>query len=147
MSEPPVSPGVDRVAIAAAVVIHAGRVLVQTRPVGKDYAGTWEFPGGKIEPGEDVSACAVRECLEELGLKVRALETLHELDWEYPGTAVHVSFVECEPLGEPVGESAPRPSEGQDARWADSEALRSLTFLPANAAVLELLAERLRPPA
>jgi len=130
-----------RVAIAAAVVIHDGRVLVQTRPAGKDYAGSWEFPGGKIEAGESAHDCAVRECREELGLAVRPLVALDVVEWEYPGTAVHVIFVECEP----VDDVAVHPAEGQQARWADAGALRGLSFLPANAGVLALLAERLAP--
>ena len=133
-----------RVAIAAAVVIHAGRVLVQTRPEGKAYAGSWEFPGGKIEACEDALACAARECREELGLAVRPLSALDTVEWEYPGTAVHVTFVECEPAGE-AREVRPvaRPQEGQRVCWADAEALGSLGFLPANAGVLRLLTERL----
>lgn len=136
------APGEARVPVAAAVVIHAGRVLVQTRPEGKAYAGFWEFPGGKIEPGEDASACAVRECREELGLDVLPGEALHEVSWEYPGTAVHVTFVQCEPVRGSDACSV-QPREGQQLCWADAEALASLTFLPANADVLRLLIERL----
>jgi 8-oxo-dGTP diphosphatase len=131
--------GGPRIAIAAAVVIHEGRVLVQTRPEGKAYAGSWEFPGGKIEADEDAPACAVRECREELGLVVRPLAPLDEVEWEYPGTAVHVTFVECEPAGDVTVHA----HDGQQVRWANAETLPELEFLPANASVLALLAERL----
>jgi len=122
--------------IAAAVVLRDGRVLVQTRADGP-WAGCWEFPGGGIEPGEDASAAAVRECREELALDVRALAPLHEVDWAYPNARVHVTFVLCEAQGEP------RPTAGQQVRWASAGELPALDFLPANASLVELLRARL----
>jgi len=122
--------------IAAAVVLRAGRVLVQTR-AGGPWAGWWEFPGGGLEPGEDEAAAAVRECREELGLQVRALAPLHAVEWSYPTTRVHVTFVLCE------GEGEPHPTEGQEVLWAGPRELETLRFLPANAEVLALLRERL----
>ncbi|MBP2276846.1 8-oxo-dGTP diphosphatase [Sphingomonas sp. PL20] len=56
--------------VAAALVDRAGRVLVQRRPPGKALAGLWEFPGGKVEPGETPEAALVRELEEELGVVV-----------------------------------------------------------------------------
>jgi 8-oxo-dGTP diphosphatase len=123
--------------IAAAVILRAGRVLVQTRTAGP-WAGWWEFPGGKIEAGEDAAAAAVRECREELDLAARAMELLHEVAWAYPSVRVHVSFVRCEADGEP------RPLEGQDVAWAGPADLDALRFLPANASLVALLRERLR---
>lgn len=122
--------------VAAAVVLRAGRVLVQTR-AGGPWAGHWEFPGGGIEPGEDAAAAVVRECREELDLEVRALEALHEVEWTYPTARVHVTFVRCEALGEPRG------AEGQDLCWAGPAELGALRFLPANAGLVELLRARL----
>ena len=129
------------VPIAAAVVLHAGRVLVQTRGPGRSWSGHWEFPGGKLEPGEDAAAAAVRECREELGLEVAVLEPLHSTEWSYPGVRVRVSFLLCELR---AGSAAPRPTEGQELRWADADELARLRFLPANAGVLALLVARLR---
>ena len=55
---------------AAALVDVDGRVLICQRPPGKQLAGLWEFPGGKVEPGETPEACLIRELDEELGIKV-----------------------------------------------------------------------------
>ena len=57
---------------AAALVDADGRVLVQQRPLGKPMAGLWEFPGGKVEPGETPEACLIRELGEELGIETEA---------------------------------------------------------------------------
>ena len=64
--------------VAVALVDDAGRVLVQQRPAGKQMAGLWEFPGGKVEAGETPEAALVRELSEELGIAV-ATEALHPL--------------------------------------------------------------------
>lgn len=56
--------------VAAALIDGGGRVLVQQRPPGKPMAGLWEFPGGKVEPGEVPEAALVRELAEELGIAV-----------------------------------------------------------------------------
>ncbi len=136
---------VRRTEVAAAVVIQDERVLVQTRPPGRHYAGWWEFPGGKLEAGEDAEACAVRECREELELAVSPREHLHVEEWGYPGSAVRVTFIRCEVVpceGDLHAPPAPRAVEGQTLLWADADDLRSLRFLPANARLLQLLIGR-----
>ena len=70
MSKAVIRPGLFVVAVA--LVDAAGRVLVQERPTGKQMAGLWEFPGGKVEPGEMPEAALVRELAEELGITVAA---------------------------------------------------------------------------
>lgn len=57
---------------AAALVDVDGRVLICQRPEGKQFAGLWEFPGGKLEPGETPEACLIRELREELGVEAKA---------------------------------------------------------------------------
>jgi len=64
--------------VAAALTDREGRVLIAQRPAGKEHAGLWEFPGGKVEPGESPEAALVRELAEELGVAIdpSALEPL-----------------------------------------------------------------------
>jgi 8-oxo-dGTP diphosphatase len=57
------------IVVAAALVDRDGRVLLQQRPAGRQMAGLWEFPGGKIEPGERPEAALIRELREELGIE------------------------------------------------------------------------------
>lgn len=130
----------EEIAVAAAVVVHDDRVLVQTRPRGAHYEGHWEFPGGKVEPGESAEACAVRECGEELAVDVRPLGELRRVRWSYPGRRVVVTFVECALCD---ADARPDPQDGQLVRWADADDLATLSFLPANAEVLADLRERL----
>lgn len=66
------SPGSWLTVVAAALVDGDGRVLVQQRPAGRAMAGLWEFPGGKVEPGETPEAALIRELAEELGIDVEA---------------------------------------------------------------------------
>jgi 8-oxo-dGTP diphosphatase len=62
------------VVVAAALTDVDGRVMMQRRPAGKAHAGLWEFPGGKIEPGESPEVALVRELVEELGISVVAAD-------------------------------------------------------------------------
>ena len=83
--------------VAAAVIRDGGRVLLTRRPPGGPLGLRWEFPGGKIEPGETVEAALVREIREELGIVVRPFEVLEVVRHEYPhGLCVEVHFVRCE---------------------------------------------------
>lgn len=121
--------------IGIAVVESAGRYLVGTRPGDGPLAGCAEFPGGKCRAGEPPRDCAVRECLEETGLPVVPQRLLLRRAFEYPHGAVDLHFWLC------------RPAEPRDVReahrqfrWVDAVALPALSFPPANAPVIALLA-------
>ena len=86
--------------VAAAVVIHQGRVLLAKRQEGS-LAGFWEFPGGKLEPTETFSEAAERELVEELSLSVTAHERLLIIEHEYPDKRVRLHFVHCFPVSDP----------------------------------------------
>jgi 8-oxo-dGTP diphosphatase len=77
--------------VAAGVLADArGRVLLMQRKPGTHLAGTWEFPGGKLEPGEGTGQALVRELREELGIEARAFEPLISLPWRYPEKAIRL---------------------------------------------------------
>ena len=69
---------------AAALIDTDGRVLICKRPQGKQLAGLWEFPGGKVEPGESVRAALIRELYEELGITVTACSPWLTREFTYP---------------------------------------------------------------
>ncbi len=119
--------------IAIAVVEQAGQLLIGQRPVGVPLAGFWEFPGGKIEAGECPEEAAVRECMEETGVAVRAIEIClsHRQDYEHDRLQLH--FVRCQPL-----ESPPLPQPPY--RWVDRAALPQYRFPAGNQILLRQLA-------
>lgn len=80
--------------VAAAIAISEGKVLVTRRAAGQKLAGYWEFPGGKLEPGEDVKTCIVRELQEELGVSSTAGEVLTISEYTYPGGAISLIAIE-----------------------------------------------------
>jgi 8-oxo-dGTP diphosphatase len=122
--------------VAAAVLLRAdGRFLLAQRPHGKVYAGYWEFPGGKAEPGEALSAALARELREELGIEVtRAYPWIVE-QFVYPHAHVRLHFFRV--LGW-LGE--PHPRERQQLKWAAIGDLGVAPLLPANGPVLRALA-------
>src|SRR3954454_21204073 len=69
---------------AAGGATRAGKVLICQRPEGKSFAGYWEFPGGKREPGETLEQCLRRELREELAIEVTPVHALSTLDHDYP---------------------------------------------------------------
>ena len=124
------------VEVSAAVILRAdGGFLLARRPAGKVYAGYWEFPGGKIEPGEPAAAALKRELHEELGIDViRAYPWITRVH-TYPHATVRLNFFRVlEWSGEP------HPREAQTILWQRPDAPVAQPMLPANAPVLASLA-------
>src|SRR5262249_10361283 len=82
--------------VAAGLVFHKGKLLITLRHDDSHLGGLWEFPGGKLEPGETFEQCLVRELREELGIEVIVGELIENLTHEYPGKTVHLRFFCCD---------------------------------------------------
>ncbi len=125
----------DIVRVAAAVILRPdGRVLLAQRPPGKPYEGYWEFPGGKLEPGETPAHALARELHEELGLKVRRSAPWIVQEFVYPHARVELNFFRVlEWDGEPRGR------DGQAFSWQTPGAFDVAPLLPANTRVLAAL--------
>jgi 8-oxo-dGTP diphosphatase len=121
--------------VAAAVIERPGEFLLAQRPQGKPYAGYWEFPGGKIEPGEDARAALARELREELGIEVRAATPWITRIYAYTHATVRLHFFRVS-----AWDGDPRPLEDQAIAWQRVEAPDVAPMLPANAPVLSALA-------
>ena len=123
------------VPVAAAVIVAPdGRVLLAQRPPGKAYAGYWEFPGGKIEPGESARAALGRELREELGIVVHHAAPWLVQRYRYPHAHVELHFFRVfEWEGEPVGH------DGQAFAWQVPGRFDVLPLLPANTFVMRAL--------
>ena len=125
---------------AAALVDEEARVLVATRPERKSMAGLWEFPGGKVEPGETPEACLVRELEEELGIvtKPPCLAPLSFASHAYPTFHLLMPLFVCR-----VWEGEPTPKEGQQIRWLRPKQLFTLPMPEADRPLLRFLDELL----
>lgn len=130
--------GRKRIEVAAAVIHdNAGRFLLAQRPPGKAYEGYWEFPGGKVEPGESAADAMRRELHEELGIDVDVDAVCPWLtrDFDYTHADVRLRFFRIYRWrGEPHGR------EGQLFSWQASTALTVVPILPANGPILRALA-------
>jgi len=121
---------VEQVA-AIAIVRRGEHFLVGRRCSSGPLAGFAEFPGGKCAPGESPTDTAVRECLEETGLRVRIVRNRAERLHDYPHARLRLFFFDCEPI-EPLEEASPRPPFA----WRHRDELRDLPFPAANAEVI-----------
>jgi mutator protein MutT len=119
--------------VAIAVVEHEGRFLIGQRPEGVPLAGLWEFPGGKIQPGETPEEAAIRECQEETGLTIVPLFRYPEHVQQYDHGQVQLHFIACRPADpQQMAPTAP-------FRWAGRDQLADYAFPRGNDKLLEIL--------
>lgn len=127
--------------VSAAVIQQNGRIMICQRREGTAYAGLWEFPGGKREPGETAEACLVRECLEELGIRIHVKGLLKA--FHHPGKSepsIHFSFFYATILsGEPVCHVH------KEILWAPKDEMHKYTFCPADRPIVAALMARAGP--
>ncbi len=105
---------VTEVAVGVLMDPETGRVLIGSRPEGKPYAGWWELPGGKLEPGESVHEALVREMQEELNLTVTDSVPWFVMEKSYPHAYVRLHFRRSDAFA-----GRPESLEGQEFRWVN----------------------------
>ena len=125
---------------AVALLDENNRVLVGSRPVGKPYAGYWEFPGGKIEAGETPEAALARELHEELGIVVDVSHLTPFTFISYPYEKFHMLMpvFTCR-----VWQGELTAREGQELRWVAPDAFDQYQFVPGSVPLLPQLRSRL----
>ena len=121
---------------AVALIDRDGRVLLAQRPEGKSMAGLWEFPGGKVEPGETPEAALIRELHEELGIDTWAscLAPLTFASHSYPDFHLLMPLFACRKW-----EGAPHAREGQGLKWVHARDLRDHPMPPADLPLIPIL--------
>jgi mutator protein MutT len=120
--------------VVACIIEHDGKFLITQRLKRSHLGHLWEFPGGKIEAGESLEDCAIRECREELDIEVRPLDLLQEIQHDYPEVSVHLYFMRCEWVG---GE--PKAIECADWRWLRADELSGYEFPEADREIIRQL--------
>ncbi|MBC7131886.1 MAG: 8-oxo-dGTP diphosphatase MutT [Roseovarius sp.] len=121
---------------AVALIDVDGRVLLAQRPEGKPMAGLWEFPGGKVEPGETPEAALIRELHEELGIDTWAscLAPLTFASHGYADFHLLMPLFACRKW-----QGMPQGREGQALRWVRAQDLRSYPMPPADLPLIPIL--------
>ena len=127
--------------VAAALYHRDGRILIAERPAGKHMAGRWEFPGGKVAPGESEQDALTRELEEELGVEVTASRPFMRLKHSYEDRDVELSMWIVESF-----RGEPRSLDGQGLKWAEPARLSEEDILEADRPFVEALRENLRAP-
>lgn len=120
--------------VVAGLIFHEARLLVAQRPAGSHLAGLWEFPGGKLEPGETWEAALVRELQEELGTQVAVGPLVEEVTHAYPGKTIQLRFYRCRLVS-----GDPEPRGCADLAWVGPSDLGSLAFPEADAVLIRRL--------
>jgi 8-oxo-dGTP diphosphatase len=126
--------------VAVALIDVDGRVLLAERPAGKHLAGTWEFPGGKVQPGETPEAALIRELREELGIDVVAscLAPFTFASHRYAEFHLLMPLYVCRKW---AGIAMPR--EGQQLKWVRSAQLADYPMPPADKPLVAMLRDLL----
>ncbi|HVP14825.1 MAG TPA: (deoxy)nucleoside triphosphate pyrophosphohydrolase [Terriglobales bacterium] len=125
-----------RLRVAAAIVWRGDEVLMTRRPPGGPLGLRWEFPGGKLEPGESPEQASVRELGEELDVRAVAREVLAVETHDYVGLSVELTFVRCELETQELRPGA----EVHEVRWIRPEDVDPAEVLDADRAFLARLA-------
>jgi mutator protein MutT len=131
-SSPP--PAQHPIEVAAALVFRDGKLLITRRSAGSHLAGLWEFPGGKLEPGETFEQCLHRELAEELGIEVEIISLLEDLVHHYPERSVRLKFFHCRWL-----RHEPKPILCDSLAWVTAAQLSLYAFPAADSRLLDKL--------
>ena len=117
--------------VVAAVIRDGGRIFATARGYG-EYKGGWEFPGGKIEPGETPQEALAREIREELETEISVGELIDTIEYDYPSFHLSMDCFWCT-----VREGTLTLKEAEAARWLTADTIDSVNWLPADRGLIE----------
>ena len=124
---------VKTIPVSVGIILNEDKVLIGKRSSGH-YSGFWEFPGGKVEPGESSYEALCRELYEELGITVDEATEIMHLKKQHPHITVHLNiWLISKYSGEIVA------NEQQELQWAYITELKNITTIPTNLPIIEYL--------
>jgi 8-oxo-dGTP diphosphatase len=124
--------------VTAAVIEKDGKILIAQRRKGHTLGGKWEFPGGKIEPGETAEVCLKRELKEEFDIEAEIGKFIIASKFRYCMVPIELLAYRAKHLS---GEF--KINEHEDVRWVDPSEFGSYDFMPADKPIVEMLSENL----
>lgn len=119
--------------VVAAIIRKGDKIFATQRGYG-DFKDWWEFPGGKMEPGETPEQALVREIREELDAEIQIHELLHTVEWDYPQFHLTLHCYICSLLNDAL-----HLNEHESAKWLGANELHSVQWLPADEGLLPLI--------
>ena len=122
--------------VVAAIIKEENKIFATQRGYG-DYKDGWEFPGGKIEPGETPEQALVREIQEELDITITVERHVVDVSYDYPQFHLEMGCFLCS-----IAKGTPRLLEHEAARWLSTSELDALDWLPADVLVVDALKEQ-----
>ncbi len=125
------------VQVVAALIRRGNTFMICQRPAHKARGLLWEFPGGKIEPGETGPEALIRECREELGVTLSVGDVFYEVDHVYPDITIHLTLYNAA-----VAEGTPQLLEHNDLRYISPSEIDGYDFCPADVDILKEIQKR-----
>ena len=119
--------------VVAAIIVRGGEVFATQRGYG-EWRGWWEFPGGKIEPGECPQEALVREIREELDAEIEVGGLLETVEWDYPAFHLTMHCFMCTLMSESM-----HLNEHEASAWLTRDTLDSVKWLPADAGLVDII--------
>jgi 8-oxo-dGTP diphosphatase len=116
---------------------NQSKILIDRRKAAGEMGGLWEFPGGKIEPGETIEECIEREIKEELDIEIAVGDRLTTITHNYQTFKVTLHVYFCQYLS-----GKPQPIECEEIQWVDVSSMNQYQFPQANAKIINLLQQR-----
>ena len=123
--------------VVAAIIIKEGKIFATQRGYGP-WKGWWEFPGGKMEPGETPQEALVREIKEELDAEIHVGKLMETVEWDYPEFHLTMHCFICTLQSESI-----RLNEHEAAAWLTRDTLRLVRWLPADEGLISRLEEEM----
>lgn len=120
--------------MTAAIIQQEGKYLICQRAHDDELTLMWEFPGGKLEPGETLEECIVRECREELGVEIRVYGEFGKTSYPHADRELVFTFFNAEILAGTL-----TPMVHEQIRWVSAVELKEFVFCPADVAIVEQL--------